>query len=338
MTVRDTTLRKSFEAFSRELISHPDILVTSQSQSNPGSNVPITVQRIEGEGGEMIEKAVNWYGIGYDYADMMGIEFVQGRGYDRSMGTDASKAFIINESAANEFGWGKDAIGKRWQFGISIDGTPPQREGEVIGVCRDFHYASLHNKVEPIMLLLQENQLFLPLFNISTSGENTEEVLEFIDAKRSEFGDSYPFDYAFLSENLDGYYKEEIVVGRIFRYFTILTIFIAALGLLGLSAFMSQQRTREIGIRKVQGSSEIGVVFLLLKEFGKWVLFANLIAWPVAWYGLNKWLQDFQYRIDISVLFFAAALLLSLVVALLTVSWQSLRVARINPAVSLKHE
>ncbi|MCK4750423.1 MAG: FtsX-like permease family protein, partial [Bacteroidales bacterium] len=210
--------------------------------------------------------------------------------------------------------------------------------GEVIGVFNDFHYASLHNKVEPIVLLLQDNPRNMPLFNIRTNGENTEAILEFIDSKRMEFGDSYPFDYDFLSDNLDEYYREEIVIGKIFRYFTILTIFIAALGLLGLSAFMAQQRTREIGIRKVMGSSVNSVVLLFIKEFSIWVIIANLIAWPVAWYGMNKWLQDFQYRIEIGIWIFAVALFLSLVVAVVTVSWQSIRVALINPAVSLKYE
>jgi putative ABC transport system permease protein len=337
MTVRDTTLQKSFDSFREELLSNPDILAVSQSSSNPGSNVGIIVQRIEGEGGELVDKGVNLYGVGYGYTDMMGIEIIQGRGYDRNMGTDASDAFIINETAAREFGWGKDAVGKRWQFGIQLAG-PPNRDGKVVGVFRDFHYASLHNKIEPIVLILQDNPRNLQLFDIRTSGKNTEAVLSFIDSKRSEFGDRYPFEYDFLADNLNEYYRAEIVIGRIFRYFTILTIFIAALGLLGLSAFMAQQRTREIGIRKVMGSSVSGVVILFLKEFSKWVLIANLIAWPVAWYGMNRWLQDFQYRIDISVWLFAGALLLSLAVALITVFWQSMRVALINPAESLKYE
>ncbi len=337
MTARDTTLRKSYPSFREELLSHPDIIGMSQSTSNPGRNVGIIVQRIEGENGEMIDKGVNLYGVDYDYTDMMGIEILQGRGYDRNMGTDISKAFIINEAAAREFGWGEDAIGKRWHFGIQLDG-PPNRDGEVVGVFKDFHFASLHNKIEPIVLILQDNPRNMPLFNIRTSGNNTEAVLEFIDRKRSEFGDHYPFDYDFLTDNLDEYYREEIVIGKIFRYFTLLTIFIAALGLLGLSAFMAQQRTQEIGIRKVMGSSANGVVLLFMKEFSKWIIIANLIAWPVAWYGMHRWLQDFQYRIDITVWLFAIALLLSLGVALLTVAWQSVRAARINPAESLKYE
>ena len=112
----------------------------------------------------------------------MGIEIMLGRNYDRSMGTDISKAFIINEVAANEFGWGEDALGKRWQFGINLDG-PPERDGEVIGVFKDFHYAALHNKIEPIVLVLQDRPIRMPLFNIRTTGNNTEEVIAFVDGK-----------------------------------------------------------------------------------------------------------------------------------------------------------
>ncbi|MCK5463269.1 MAG: FtsX-like permease family protein, partial [Bacteroidales bacterium] len=337
MTVRDTTLQRSFESFREEIMMHPEILGAAQSSSNPGSNVGIMVQRIEGDGGELLDKAVNLYGVDYHYADLMGIEIIQGRNYDRSMGTDISKAFIINEVAANEFGWGEDALGKRWQFGINLEG-PPQRDGEVIGVFKDFHYASLHNKVEPIVLILQDNPLRMNLFNIRTTGNNTEEVIAFVDEKRKEFGDHYPFDYHFLTENLDEYYKEENVIGTIFRFFTILTIFIAALGLLGLSAFMAQRRTREVGIRKVMGSSVNGIVYLFIREFSKWVIISNLVAWPLAWFSMDKWLQNFQYRIDMTLWIFALAFGLSLAIALITVSWQSVRAAISNPADSLRHE
>ena len=337
MTVRDTTLRRSFESFREEILTHPEILGAAQSNANPGSNVGIQVQRIEGENGELIDKAINNFGVDYHYTELMGIEIQEGRNYDKTMGTDISKAFIINEVAANEFGWGKEAVGKRWQFGIDLEG-PPQRDGEVIGVFKDFHYASLHNKVEPIVLVLQDNPLRMPLFNIRTSGNNTEQVISYIDQKRKEFGDQYPFDYNFLSENLDEYYKEEAVIGKIFRYFTILTIFIASLGLLGLSAFMAQRRTREIGIRKAMGSSVNSVVNLFIWEFSKWVVISNLIAWPLAWYSMDKWLQNFQYRVDITAWIFILALGLSLGIALITVSWQSIRAALINPADSLRYE
>jgi putative ABC transport system permease protein len=178
----------------------------------------------------------------------------------------------------------------------------------------------------------------MPLFNIRTTGQNTEEVIAFVDEKRKEFGDHYPFDYQFLTENLDEYYKEEAVIGTIFRYFTILTIFIAALGLLGLSAFMAQRRTREVGIGKVMGSSVNGIIYLFIREFSKWVIISNLVAWPLAWFGMDKWLQNFQYRIDMTIWIFALAFGLSLAIALISVTWQSVRAAVSNPADTLRYE
>ena len=161
---------------------------------------------------------------------------------------------------------------------------------------------------------------------------------DFIDEKRKEFGDQYPFNYSFLEEDLDEFYKAESIIGKIFRYFTILTIFIASLGLLGLSAFMAQQRTREIGIRKVVGSSITGVVMLFVKDFSIWIGLANLLAWPLAWFAMTKWLQDFQYKVDITIWLFVIAFVLSWLIAILTISWQSIKAANTNPAESLKYE
>jgi putative ABC transport system permease protein len=337
MTVRDTTLSKSFDSFREELMKNPDITGTALSTSNPGQQMGIQVMRMEADSGELTDKAFNNYFVDYDYIDLLGIKMKLGRNYSREMGTDVTRGFIINEAAARDLGWGDDALGKRFQFGINLDGTAA-RDGEIIGVVNDFHYRSLHNKIDPLVLLLQDNIRFLPFINIRTTGQNTDKVVEYINQKRQEFGDQYPFDYKFMTENLDEYYKSEIMIGRIFRYFTILTIFIAALGLLGLSAFMAQQKTREIGIRKVMGSTDLNVVYRFVREFTIWVIVANIIAWPIAFYAIKRWLQDFQFRIDISVWLFLFALLLSWTIAILTTAWQSVRASTSNPVESLKYE
>jgi putative ABC transport system permease protein len=285
----------------------------------------------------MTDKALNNYFVDWDYIDLLGIKIKSGRNYSRDMGTDVTKGFIINEAAAKELGWGDDAPGKKFQFGINLDGTAA-RDGEIIGVVQDYHYRSLHNKIDPLVLLLQDNVRFLPFINIRTTGKNTDKVIEYIDQKRKDFGDIYPFDYKFLTENLDEYYEAEIMAGRIFKYFTILTIFIAALGLLGLSAFMAQQRTREIGIRKVAGATDLTIVARFIREFSIWILLANVIACPVAYFAIKRWLQDFQFRIDIGIWIFLVALLLSWIIAILTTAWQSVRASTANPAESLKYE
>lgn len=337
MVLRDTTLRKSTDSFREELMKNPDITGTAMSTSNPGQQMGIQVMRMEGDSGVMNDKAFNNYFIDYDYIPLLGIEMKLGRNYSRDMGTDVTKGFIINETVARDLGWGDDALGKRFQFGINLDGTAA-RDGEVIGVVKDYHYKSLHNKIDPLVLLLQDDLLNLPILNIRTTGKNTDEVIKYINQKREEFGDQYPLDYKFITENLDEYYKSEIMIGKIFKYFTIIIIFIATLGLLGLSAFMAQQKTREIGIRKVVGSTEMKVVYRFVREFSVWVIIANLIAWPVTYFAIKRWLQDFQYRIDITVWIFIFALLLSWTIAVLTTAWQSIRASRTNPAESLKYE
>jgi putative ABC transport system permease protein len=337
MVVRDSTLRKSMDSFREELMKNPDIKGTALSTSDPGQQMGIQVMRMEGDSGELNDKAFNNYFVDYDYIDLLGINMKLGRNYSRDMGTDVTKGFIINETAARDLGWGDDALGKRFQFGINLDGTAA-RDGEVIGVVSDYHYKSLHNKIDPLVLLLPDNLSFLPFLNIKTTGKNTDEVIKYINQKREEFGDLYPFDYKFITENLDEYYKSEIMIGKIFKYFTIITIFIAALGLLGLSAFMAQQKTHEIGIRKVVGSSEMKVVYRFVREFSIWVIIANVIAWPIAYFAIKRWLQYFQYRIDITIWIFLFALLLSWAIAILTTAWQSIRAASANPAESLKYE
>jgi putative ABC transport system permease protein len=337
MTVRDTTLRKNMTSFMEELNKNPDITGTALSTSNPGQQMGIQVMRMESDSGGMTDKALNNYFIDWDYIDLLGINIKSGRNYSRDMGTDITKGFIINEAAAKELGWGEDALGKKFQFGINLDGTSA-RDGEIIGVVKDYHYTSLHNKIDPLVLLLQDNVRFLPFLNIRTTGNNTDKVIEYIDQTRKDFGDIFPFDYKFITENLDEYYKVEIMAGRIFKYFTILTIFIAALGLLGLSAFMAQQKTREIGIRKVAGASDLIIVSRFIREFSIWVLMANIIAWPVAFFAIKKWLQDFQYRIDIGIWLFLSALVLSWIVAIVTTAWQSVKASTTNPAESLKYE
>jgi putative ABC transport system permease protein len=169
--------------------------------------------------------------------------------------------------------------------------------------------------------------------------EGTEKSsVQWIEEVRNKFNPYYPFEYYFLSDKLDELYRSEIIINIIFRVFTLITLFVAELGLLGLSAFMTQQKTREIGVRKVHGSSSTQIVVMFLKQFSKWVILANLIAFPLAWYLLDGWLQDFYYRIDLSIIYFILAFFLTIAVALITVFWQSWRASKLQPAISLKYE
>ncbi len=222
------------------------------------------------------------------------------------------------------------AIGKRFQYGINLDGTAA-RDGQIIGVVKDFHFKSLQNPIEPLLILLNNNNQYISLANIRISGKNREKSIEYIDKIRQEFKDQYPFKYSFLDENLRDYYRSERRIGMLAKTFALLTIIIAALGLLGLSSFLTQSRTREIGIRKISGASANNIVLMFAREFSVWIILANLIAAPVTVILLNKWLQSFPYKTEIHFSIFLIGLIVTLAVALLTVSLRVFQAASIKP-------
>ncbi|MBN1158758.1 MAG: ABC transporter permease [Bacteroidales bacterium] len=346
MEMRDTTFIRSLEPFKQELMKNPDILGVAYSNGNPGNDISIQVMRVEGDDGSMQDRAINNYFIGYDYIDLMGIEVLEGRTYERNMASDVDKAFIINETAAKQFGWVDSlsmtqgnyasAIGKRFHYGINLDGTA-LRDGEIIGVVKDFHYASMHNKIDPLVLLLNDDESQFILANIKISHKNRQNTIEYIDRVRKQFNDKYPFQYSFLDENMADYYRSEERIGMLAHSFTILTIIIAALGLLGLSSFLTQARTREVGIRKVLGASAENIMIMFAMEFSIWVIVANIIAAPAAFYFVNKWLQSFPYKTDIHIWIFFLGLIISLIIALLTVSLRVFQSASTNPAEAVRY-
>jgi putative ABC transport system permease protein len=203
---------------------------------------------------------------------------------------------------------------------------------------KDFHYKGMQNEIEPLVLLVTDEPRRTPLLNIRIKKGKEKEAIAFIDQKRKEFGDKYPFDYKFMDDRIAEAYKGEKRMSMLLLSFTILTIFLAILGLLGLSSFLTQQRTREVGLRKVVGATPADVLFLFIKEFSKWVIIANLIAFPVAWYLLGKWLQNFKYHVPLEGGIFLLTLGVTLAIALLTVSFHVLRASRTNPAEALKYE
>ncbi|HJZ39855.1 MAG TPA: ABC transporter permease [Bacteroidales bacterium] len=346
MEMRDTTFKKSLEPFKQELLKNPDIKGVAFSNGNPGYDLGIQVMRIEGDSGNMVDRAVNNFFADYDYIDLMGIKVVEGRYYSRDMKSDPLKAFVINETAARKFGWidsasaaagnYASAIGKRFHFGINLDGTAA-RDGYIVGVVKDFHYASMRNPIEPLVILLNDQDRFNFFANIRINSRNRQKTMEYINQVRQDFKDIYPFKYKFLDENMKEYYLGEKRIGMLSRTFALLTVIIAALGLLGLSSFLTQTRTREIGIRKISGASANNIVLMFAREFSLWIFLANIIAAPVALYTLNKWLQAFPYKTDIHIWIFVAGLFISVFVALLTVSLRVFQAASINPSDAMRY-
>jgi len=337
ITVRDTTGIRNLDSFKGELEQHSNVISVGRSNSIPGSGYGIIVQRIEADDGSMIEKGVNFVFMDHDYLDTMDMKIIQGRNFDPDLESDLEESILINEAAANIFGWRDQAIGKRIQFGAGTNGSAT-RDTKVIGVVQDFHYESLHNRIDPILFLISDRPL--RTLSIKISDRDVNETLEFIDSKWSEFLPDYPFDYAFLDDNLRQQYIAEEKLGSVFSYFALICIFIACLGLFGLAAHTAEQRKKEIGIRKVMGATTTSINLLLSKEFAKWVLISNIIAWPIAYYLMKEWLNNFAYQIEILPnigLFFLAGFI-AFIIALITVSFQSVKAASTNPAEIIKYE
>ncbi len=338
ITLNDTTITNNIDAFREELKRNPNIEGTSLSTSLPGRFLGMQVMTAENGQGEMQQLTINSLFVDFDFLTVLGIKLKDGgRDFSREFGEDMQSSFIVNEALCRELGLGEDAVGKRFIPGVNLDGEGPP-EGQIIGVVEDFHYASLHNPVKGLVLRVNENTRFMRILSVRTNGMNTEETLEWIENTREEFNTTFPFEYTFLEDEIDELYTQERIIYAIFIAFTVLVLFISAIGLLGLSAFMTAKRTRETGVRRVMGASQSQILNLFLFEFSKWVIISNVIAWPIAWFVMKKWLENFEYRDSFPFWTFGVSLLASIVIALLTVSWQSIKASRMNPANSIRVE
>lgn len=338
LALNDTAIINNVTAFMEEIERHPSVEEkgTALSTTAPGRFYGKQVMTAETNDGEMGEKAFNNCFVNYDYMDVMGLTLVEGRFYDREFGSDFTNAFVVNEALVREMQWGNEALGKQFIRGVSIQGDLPV--GEIVGVVKDFNYGSLHNPVEPLVLVCNENANFMRTLSVRVAGENFPEVLKWVEEKRDEFSPSYPIQYSYLSDELKALYGEEKVIFALVISFTLLIIFIAVLGLLGLSSFMTARRTRETGLRRVMGASQNQILYLFLSQFSRWVIISNIVAWPLSYFAMKNWLQNFTYRIDFPFWTFIISLLLSLTIAVITVSWQSLKASRMNPAASIRVE
>ena len=274
--------------------------------------------------------------VDYDYQETLNLDMQYGRFFSRDFPSDSS-AIIINEAAAHIFGWtgegGKEAIGKHVETINPVGGD--RFRNEVIGVVRNFNFETLKNEVRPMAMYLNVRGPFLV---IRAKGGNPKELISSIRKIWTDQAPWAPFEFRFLDEQYNRMFDREARLGTVFTVFTILAILVACLGLFGLAAYTSEQRTKEIGIRKAMGASTSNVVGMLTKEFTKLVLISFLLAIPIAWYFMNEWLKAFAYKTDMGIWPFLAAGLVAVVIAWLTVSYQSLRAAKANPVDSLRNE
>ncbi len=271
--------------------------------------------------------------IDADYIPTMGMEIFQGRNFMHGSMQDLNEGVILNEAACHKLGW-EDPVGKEFR---PMD-TPffTKSAIRVVGVVKDFHFYSLRAEITPIAFFMIPSRYRNLVVRIKAG--DPEKTVEAIKAIWAGVLPDSDFDYRFLDKGLEQQYRGELKMNQLILCFSLMIVFIACLGLLGLSAFTSEQRTKEIGVRKVLGGSVSQMVLLLSREFVGAMLLANVIAWPVAWFAMNRWLQNFAYRINLSLWIFGLAGLLALLVALITVGFQVIRAARLNPVKSLKYE
>ncbi|GAB3698870.1 ABC transporter permease [Spirosoma flavus] len=265
--------------------------------------------------------------VGYDFVKTMGLKLKEGRDFSKAFGTD-SVSFLVNETALAKMGY---------KTGLDQPLTWGSRQGKIIGVLKDFHFSSMHQTIEPLVVRLDETRNWGTIIVRAEAGK-TQEALASLEKISQQLNPNFPFTYQFSDLEFTKLYRSEQMVSRLANYFAILAIFISCLGLFGLATFTAEQRTKEIGVRKVLGASVSSVVTLLARDFLKPVLVAILLTTPVAWFVMNRWLQDFAYKINLDWWMFVLAGGLAVLIALATVSFQSLKAALVNPVKSLRSE
>lgn len=320
------SFRQNAESVKKELMQNPNITNASITHSVPGGNTAGDVIRMVKEEGALT-MTVRMIYTDHDYIKTMGMEIVEGRDFSKDMSTDTSEAFIINESAV-----------RTWQLDRPLDTQLEwgEKKGKVIGIVKDYQFQSLKDEINPLVIHIEPgNTIF---FAIKVRPEGIPETLQFIETKWKEMDPAHPFEYYFMDESFDRLYRNEEKLSQIFGVFSSLAIFIAALGLFGLALFMVEQRTKEIGVRKILGASLSNIFVLISKEFVYLVLIANLVAWPFAYILMRKWLQNFSYRIEMGIWIFVLAGVIAFAIALITISFQAIKAALADPVKSLRYE
>jgi putative ABC transport system permease protein len=330
LRISDDRIRPSIEAIKTELLSLPWVKAIGGSSHVPGWGARHNAALPEGFSLEN-SQTMGIIHVDHDYLPALGVKIVEGRNFSREFPADVEGNILINETAVRTFGW-SDPLGK---IVAELDGNAfPKR---VIGVVGDFHFMDVRALIEPLMIFLAPSDTSALLVRLAPGGDLAERLRSLREAW-SNVVPSTPFDYFFLDASLESQYWTEERLSRLFSYFSVLAVFIACLGLFGMAAYSVEQRTKEIGIRKVLGASSSGLVLLLSREMGKFILLANIIAWPLAYWAAGHWLQDFPYRTPIHFWVFPASGILVLAIGFLTTSYLSFKAAASDPVDSLRYE
>lgn len=336
--MRGDSMLNKVDAFKNQLLQAPGVQSVSIGYGFPGDAVAGD-EIIVVKNGQKTRHSATQITVDFDYVKTLGLQLVAGRDFSKTMGTDKDHAWLINETAVRQLGFGtpEKAIGQTLSWNPWGASNPDSlKTGQVIGVVRDFNYKSLYDKVETAVIQIFPDAAWKVA--IKMNGGNVGSTIASVTNVWKTFTPDYPIEYKFLDENFEQMYHSEDKLKTLLWIFTSIAIFVGCLGLFGLAAYTAERRKKEVGIRKVLGATTQGVVLLLSKDFIKLVIVSLLIASPIAWYFMNDWLQDFAYRVPISWWIFFLAAFFTIAIAFITVSFQAIRAATANPVKSLRTE
>jgi putative ABC transport system permease protein len=332
-------LEKNLENFKSEMKQSPGVVAVTSGYGLPGDQFAGDGISIPTKNGEK-EYSANVFIGDFDYVNTLGLRIIAGRNFSKDMSTDVREAFLVNETAVRELGLGtpERALGQRinWREWAPADTSQPVKKGRIIGVVRDFHYKSLHEKVASSVIQLYPQVSFKVAVKIRAA--NTPATLAYINKVWNKYAAGYPLDYKFMDQSYDIMYNTEEKLSVLLWIFTAMAIVVGCMGLFGLAAFSAEQKTREVGIRKVLGAGIFNIMGLLSKNFLLLVLTSSAIALPAAWWAVQKWLEDFPYRVQIEWWIFLLTPLISMLIAIATICFQTIKAALANPVKSLRIE
>ncbi len=323
----DRGMVRKYPVLKQALLKNDNIKYVTSTDTPMGEGSGKLVFNVETDQG-MQQRGINYAVVDHDFVETLGIKIVTGRDFQEDMPSDTLNSAVVNETFVKRMGW-KDPIGKKIEFGNNII------RAKVIGVMADYHQTGMYNQIESLLLIYRtyDNVIYVKL-----NGTNMKQTLAFIESSWKNIFPGQPYSYSFLSERFNRQFEADEKRGLIFTMFTILAILIACLGLFGLASYMVEQRTKEIGIRKVFGADEGVILRLVSKDFLILVSISVLIALPVAFYFMTNWLKNYVYRTNISAMLLLSGALLTLIITFITVSYKSYYAARMNPANSIKTE
>jgi len=329
LPILDNSIRKSMSQIKSKLTAYPDVLAVTFASHIPSHGARYNAYLPEGFSPDE-SQLIGKMSVDEDFLKVLNIELKEGSFFTKENPAQMQSGVIINEAAVADIGWDQ-AINK-----TIAELDDKQEEKNIIGVIKDFHIVSLHDKIMPVLLYFNPGDFGHVMIKINSS--NLPQTIDRLRIEWANFEATGTFDYTFLDETFDRQYWAEEKLSKLFSYFAFLAIFIASLGILGLAAYNAEQRTKEIGIRKVLGASASTIVSMLSVKYIGWVLLANIIAWPLSWYAMDRWLSNFAYREPQDIWIFITGALIAVIIAVLTVSSQTIRAAVANPADALKYE